>query len=125
MKTKHLFIATAGIEAGAGLALLASPAFAAQILIGAPFDTRADLVVGRVAGAALLALAIACWRARLDVYSPAASGIVVAMLFYNVAAVVVFANAGIGLQLSGIGLWPAVVLHAIMAIWCLACLIKK
>jgi hypothetical protein len=97
----------------------------ASILIGAQFDTPADSVIGRVAGAGLLSLGVACWRARSDVHSPAATGIVSAMLLYNAAAVVVFAYAGIGLRLFGIGLWPAVVLHLVMAIWCIGCLIKK
>jgi hypothetical protein len=125
MKTKPLFIATAVIEVGAGLALLVSPALAASILIAAPFDTSPDSVVGRVAGAALLALALACWRARDDEHNRAAAGIVSGMLLYNAVAVMVLADAGIVLHMSGIGLWPAVVLHAAMAVWCLACLIRK
>lgn len=125
MKTKPLFIVTAVIEIAVGLALLASPALTASILIGAPFDTPADSVVGRVAGAALLALGLACWRARQDPQSRAATGVIWAMLLYNVAAVVVLAYAGIGLRLSGIGLWPALALHAMMAVWCLACLLTK
>ena len=125
VKTKPLFIATAAIEVGAGLALIVSPALAASILIGAPFDTPADSVVGRVAGAALLALALACWRARDDEHNRAAAGIVSGMLLYNAVAVMVLADAGIVLHMSGIGLWPAVVLHAAMAVWCLVCLIKR
>ena len=125
MRAKPLFIATAVIELGAGLALIVSPALVASILIGAPFDTPADSVVGRVAGAALLALGGACWLARNDGQNRAASGIVSGMLLYNAVAVMVFADAGIVLHLSGIGLWPAVVLHAAMAVWCLVCLIKK
>ncbi|HTG15548.1 MAG TPA: hypothetical protein VK747_09800 [Blastocatellia bacterium] len=125
MKTKPLFIATAVIEAGTGLALLVSPALLASILIGAPFDTPADSVVGRVGGSALLALGVACWLARDDGQSRAGRGVVAAMLLYNFAAVVVLAYAGIGLRLSGVGLWPAVVLHATMAVWCLACVIRK
>jgi hypothetical protein len=123
LKPRLLFIVSAVLEAGAGLALLVSPALAVAILIGAPFDTTADSVIGRVGGAALLALGISCWRARRDEHGRTSNGIISAMLFYNVAAVFVLAYAGIGLRLSGIGLWPAVALHFAMAVWCLACLL--
>ncbi len=122
MRTKLLFIVTAVIEVGAGLPLLVSPALAVSVLIGAPFDTSADSVVGRVAGAALLALGLACWMARNDEQSRAATGLIVSMLLYNAAAVVVLAYAGLGWRLFAVGLWPTVVLHALMAVWCLACL---
>lgn len=122
MRIKPLFMATTVIEACTGLALLVSPALVASILFGAPFDTPADSVVGRLTGASLLALGVACWRARDDGLSHSARGIVSAMLLYNVAAVVVLAYAGLGWRLFGVGLWPAVVLHALMAVWCLACL---
>ena len=124
MRIKPLFMVTAVIEVSTGLALLVSPALVASILIGAPFDTPADSVVGRLTGAALLALGLACWRARDDGLSSSASGLVSGMLVYNALAVMVLTAAGIVLHFSGIGLWPAVVLHIVMAIWCLA-LIKR
>jgi hypothetical protein len=122
MKHRPLFIATALIEAGAGLALIVSPAWTVSILIGGPFDTAADSIVGRVAGAALLALALVSWLARHEVYGNAATGIVSGLLLYNAGAGAVLAYAGFGLRLSGIGLWPAVALHVAMAVWCLAVL---
>ena len=125
MKIKPLFMATAVLEAGVGLALLVSPALVVSILIGAPFDSPADSVVGRLTGAALLALGTACWRARDDGLSSSASGLIWAILLYNAAAVMVLAEAGIVLHLSGIGLWPAVVLHAVMAAWCLGVVLIK
>jgi hypothetical protein len=125
MRIKPLFIVTAVAEVSTGLALLVSPALVASILIGAPFDTPADSVVGRVAGAALLALGTACWRARNDGLSSSASGLVSGMLLYNAFTVLVLAEAGLVLHLVGIGLWPAVVLHAVMAIWCLAVVLVK
>lgn len=122
MKTKTFFIVTAAIEVGAGLALLVSPSLAVSILIDAPFGTLADSVVGRVAGAALLSLGAACWLARKDALSSAGKGLVAAMSLYNLAAFVVLAYAGLGLHFAGIGLWPAVGVHALMAVWCIACL---
>ncbi len=44
------------------------------------------------------------------------------MLMYNIPVTAVLAFAGIGLGLHGVALWPAVVLHAAMAIWCIVCL---
>lgn len=120
MKIKPLFIVTAGIETGAGIVLLVSPALAASILIGAPFDSPANSVFGRVAGAALLALALACWRARDDAYERSAIGLVSAILLYNVIVALVLAYAGTVWRLFGVLLWLAVVLHTVMTIWCLA-----
>jgi hypothetical protein len=125
MQPRHLFIVTAVIEAGTGLALILSPSAPAAILVGASLDTPGGLVVARVAGAALFSLGVACWFARDDGQSPAAIGLVWAMLLYNVTAVGVFLYAGMGLGLSGTGLWPAVLLHVGMGVWCLVCLGNK
>src|SRR5512132_3379665 len=109
------------IEAATGLALIAVPAIVVRLLLGAEIS-GASMPLGRVAGAALLALGVACWLARDDTRSRTARGLVVAMLMYNIAATAVLAFAGIGLGLHGVALWPAVVLHAAMAVWCVACL---
>jgi len=121
---KILLIVTAVLEAATGLALVLSPSMPASLLLGASLDTP-GLVVARVAGAALLALAAACWLERNDPQSRAATGLIAAILLYNLAAVAVLVHAGLGLGLSGIGLWPAVVLHAVLGVWCVACLWKK
>jgi hypothetical protein len=125
MTKRPLFIATALIEVGVGLALIVSPAWTVAILIGGRFDTAADTVVGRVAGAALLALALVSWLARNEDYSGAATGIVWGLLLYNAGAGAVLVYAGIGLRLSGIGLWPAVALHVAMAFWCVAVVARR
>jgi hypothetical protein len=120
MKTASLFTVTAVIEGATGLALLVVPAEVVRILLGGSFEAPSGQVVARVAGAALLALALANWRARSDERSTAAAGLVAAMLLYNAVTAVVLAHAGYSLRMRGIGLWPVVVLHAAMAVWCLA-----
>src|SRR3982750_3108491 len=112
---------TPTIDAATGLALVAVPAIVVRLLLGAEIS-GASIPLGRVAGAALLALGVACWLARDDTQSRAAKGLVVAMLIYNIPATAVLAFAGIGLGLYGVALWPAVVLHAAMGAWCVACL---
>src|SRR6266404_8086678 len=118
---KRFLTLTAIIEAATGLALIAVPAIVVRLLLGAEIS-GASILLGRVAGAALLALGVACWLARDDTQSRAARGLVVAMLMYNIPATAVLAFAGIGLGLQGVMLWPAVVLHAAMAVWCIVCL---
>jgi len=119
---KALLIVTALIEAGAGLALMALPSAAVWLLFGTPLDAPTATAVGRVAGAALLSLGVACWLARHDAQSRAATGLTAAMLFYNTAVVAVLAHAGLVSGLFGLALWPGIVLHVSMAIWCLVCL---
>jgi hypothetical protein len=116
MKTLHT--ATAVIELAAGLALLCFPSATVALLVGAPLEGAPALTAARVGGAGLLALGVACWLARGDTDSHAARGLIAAMSLYNVAAVVVLAFAGIGFGLHGVALWPAVILHAVMTVWC-------
>jgi Kef-type K+ transport system membrane component KefB len=119
---KTLQTVTAVIELGAGLALLCLPSTTVALLLGSPLDTPTALTVARVGGAGLLSLGVACWLARDDSQSRAARGLLSAMLLYDVAAVAILAFAGIGFGLHGVALWPAVVLHAVMTVWCVACL---
>ena len=118
---KRFLTLTAIIEAATGLALIAVPALVVRLLLGAEIS-GASMPLGRIAGAALLALGVACFLARNDTQSGAARGLVVAMLTYNIVATAVLAFAAIGLGLHGVALWPAVVLHAVIAVWCVVCL---
>ena len=119
---KTLQIVSAMIELGAGLALLCCPSAAVGRLVGAPLEGRAALTVARVCGAGLLALGVACWLARGDTQSLASNGLVAAMLLYDVAVAAILAYAAIENGLYGVALWPAVILHTVMSVWCVACL---
>jgi multisubunit Na+/H+ antiporter MnhC subunit len=103
---------TAAIEAGAGLCLVAAPNLVVRLLLGADISGAA-VPLGRVAGFALLALGLACWLAR----GRAASEWVIAMLLYNCGVVVVLGMASAVTGMTGVLLWPAVALHAAMAVW--------
>lgn len=115
----RLYLTTAVIEAGAGLALLCRPSSAAKILLGTPLQDASACVVARVGGAGLLTLGVACWRARTDTQTSAARALVTALVIYNLVVAVVLAAAGLRSQPVGIILWPAVVLHTAMTAWCI------
>jgi hypothetical protein len=120
---KRLLTVTAVIELGAGVALLCLPSATVTLLLGSGLDTSAAVALGRVGGAALLALGVACWFAQYDAQSCAARGLVSAMVLYNLGAAIILGAAGIRSQPVGIALWPAVVLHAVMTIWCVTRLV--
>jgi len=122
MVAKKLLIVTALVETATGLMLLVTPQPVIAFLLGASLDAPAAFIVARIAGAALLSLGCACWLARNDSPNRAVSGLVTAMLLYNGVAVVVLATAGAGARLVGVLTWPAVALHAALAVWCIACL---
>jgi hypothetical protein len=115
---KHLLTATAALEVGAGLALLTVP----SLVFGPAIDTPTGSTVARVAGAALLAIGVACWLARHDGQSHAARGIVGGLVVYNTVVAAVLVYAGTALGLSSGGLWPAAAIHAVMAAWCVSSL---
>jgi len=119
MSARKLLMVTAFAETGAGLALLFSPPLVAGLLLGAPLDAPGS-VVARVAGAALLSLGAICWLTHDDGPGRALRGLVGALLLYNGAALAVLVHAG-AVGVVGVLTWPAVALHAALAVWCLAC----
>jgi hypothetical protein len=121
---KELLTVSAVVELGAGAALLCCPSATVALLLGSGLETFAAATLGRVAGAALLALGAACLFAR-DVECRAATGLVRAMVLYNLPVAVILAVAGISSGRVGIALWPAVVLHAAMTVWCFKCLLRE
>jgi hypothetical protein len=119
---KYLFIATSAIEAGAGGALLCCPSATVVLLLGSPAETPAAVALGRLAGVALLALAVANWFAQYDGQSRAARGLVGAMVLYNLGAAAILGASGSGSRPVGAALWPAIILHVAMAVWCITSL---
>ncbi len=103
MKLKKVLIFAAVGEVATGLALLVVPSLVGRLLLGAELIGIA-IPVARVAGIALIALGVACWP------GPALAG----MLTYSAAVTLYLAYLGFAGGLTGILLWPAVVLHMIL-----------
>jgi hypothetical protein len=101
------------VEAGTGLALMIDPAIVARLLLGAEL-ADVETVLGRCFGIALLALALASWpgRQRGDGGSPTVRG----MSTYNALIALYLAWLGIVGHRGGLLLWPAVALHAVVAL---------
>ena len=116
---KTLLTVKSAVEVMAGLALAVCPSMLVSLLLGSPLKEPVGIVICRIAGTALLTMGIACWLARNDSQSRAATGLIVALLAYDVAVVVILISARFVVQLSGIGLWPGVVLHAGLGLWSL------
>jgi len=120
---RKLFLSvTAFAEAATGLCLLILPAVLFAVLLGLDHATVDVIFIGRLAGAALLAIGIASWVARTDTRTPAQIGLLAGILSYNAAATLLLAYAGAVLKMMGVLLWPAVAIHAILAVWCFICL---
>jgi hypothetical protein len=120
--TKNLLTLMAVLEAATGIALLAWPAVAISLLLGAAIDDPGQVALARVTGAGMLALGIACWFARDDGRSRPGRGVITAMLAYNVVVVAILVYGALILGLSGVGLWPAAGSHSALAVWCVASL---
>jgi hypothetical protein len=106
------------VEAATGLVLVTAPSLLVELLLGAAPGTAAGVTASRVAGAAILALGVACWLARENAAGGAARGLIVAMLLYNAAVVAILVLAWANQGMSGIALWPVVLAHAALAVWC-------
>lgn len=112
---KLLLTVTAVFEALTGIGLIVFPSMVISLLIGTLPDGAVAATLAMIAGAALISLAIACWLPRNNA---TATGIVKAMLFYNFAVAALLLYASVGYKLSGAGLWPVVLLHSGLAVWC-------
>ena len=113
---------TALIEVFTGLALVTMPSFVVSILLGTSLTEINAILIARLAGAALITIAIACWLSRSSLQSAV---LVKAMLAYNVFSVALLVYSELVERISGPGLWPAVLLHFGLLMWCLLSLRQR
>ena len=114
---RPLLISCAIVEVATGLSLLCFPDLVFYLLLGLEQPAVETRLVGRVAGAALLAIAAACWMGRNEPRGATQRGLLVAVMIYNLAAALLLGWAGAANEFDGVLLWPAVGLHAAAAVW--------
>jgi hypothetical protein len=100
---KRVLVLTAVCEATTGMALLVVPSLVGQLLFGVELPGIA-MIVARVTGIALIALGVACWPGPP----------LVGMVTYSAAVTLYLAYVGFAGGLTGILLWPVVVLHVVL-----------
>ena len=100
---KKVLVLAAVSEAATGVALLIVPSRVGQVLFGSELTGMA-ITVARVTGIALIALGVACWPGPP----------LVGMFTYSAAVTLYLAYVGLAGRMTGILLWPAVVLHLIL-----------
>jgi hypothetical protein len=101
MKIGLLFAAI--LEVATGAALLIVPSLVGLLLFGVQL-TGIAIIVARVTGLALIGLGVACWSGTA----------LLGMLTYSATVMLYLAFVGIVGGFSGLLLWPAVVVHAIL-----------
>jgi hypothetical protein len=118
---KSLLTITAIIEVATGLALVMAPSLVASSLLGTTLLDPTASIIAKLAGVALLTIGLACWLSRKEAQSTIMAK---TMLGYNFFAISLLVYSALVEQVSGQGLWPAVLLHVILLVWCFSCLKK-
>ena len=98
----------AAVEAVTGLVAILFP----QVLIRLLFNAEvvgAGIVIGRLAGIALISLGLGCWMGR---QAASCGWALAAMLTYNALVTIYLTLVGVGAEFVGVLLWPAAALHA-------------
>jgi hypothetical protein len=104
-----ILIAASLAEAGFGLLLLAYPPLVGQLLFGVDIFGM-EVIFSRLTGACLIALAVACWPIG-DV-----RGGLYGILTWSVLAMLYLLRVGIRGAPVGPILWPALVVHGVIAV---------
>jgi len=104
-------------EAATGVLVFALPQAAVRLLFAADVS-EAGVLTSRVAGISLIGLGVACWPGNNTLRA------FYGMLTYTVLVMIYLLVIGVGGH-AGILLWPAVVVHAILAVLLLLARFRK
>lgn len=107
-----LLILTTAAEALTGLFLLAAPSLVVRLLLGS--SAAEPVTLARICGVALLTIAVACWPRQVSRSNLQQQCF--AMLVYSAGAGLLLASVGLFGPTFGILLWPAAILHVLIAV---------
>ena len=113
MTIRTLYLVAAAVEGATGLALVIYPSVVTELLLGEGVS-GVGTALGRVAGFALVSLALACWPSHTNGGGDT-SGLR-AMLSYNLLVTLYLLLLGIGGESVGKLLWPAFAVHAVLTL---------
>ena len=115
MRMQRILLAiAAAVETLTGLVLIPAPDATIRLLLGRQPD-GVGLMIGRVAGVAVLAVGVACWGARADSGGAARVGTVGAITLYNAGAGLLLVRFALTGQASGPVVWSAGLFHLALA----------
>ncbi|MBY4589279.1 hypothetical protein RJJ37_30330 [Rhizobium redzepovicii] len=120
MNTAHrrmLLTLFAIAEGATGLGLVVAPSILFVLLFETKQVASEAPLVGRICGAALLALAAASWGAGGAEDRQGRLGLLVGVTLYNFLTMAVLTYSALVLQMVGILLWPAILYHAATSLW--------
>ena len=116
--TRLLLRVAAAAEVPTGLLFLLLPGLPVRILFGQDLDGTLPDLIGRILGTSIFALGLAGGLAAADAENRAAAGVVISLLFYYALSAALLAYARFAFGMSGVGMWPALAAHILMAAWC-------
>jgi len=120
MRQRYLVTAAAWLEIATGAGLLTVPHIPCQLLFAAGLE-GAGVPLARLAGIGLIALGIACLPSTEEPLRSAVLG----LFAYNLGTAILATWVGLATTLRGSLLWPAAVLHSVIAAALLVQLLTK
>ena len=101
---------SAAVEIATSVGLLVAPVLVVRLLLGDEL-AGSGLIVARAFGVALLSLSLAVWPS-----GPVTGQACRAMALYNAGLAIYLTWLGVTAHVGGPLLWPAVLIHAIVAV---------
>jgi hypothetical protein len=119
MNVKLLLQVMAFINVMAGIAFIVFPVFLSWLVLGVSLSEPAAVVVSRIAGVAVLSLGIVCWMVASEGRSKPGKSLVTGLAIYNTLVMMVMVYSITIQDFTSSGLWVVILLHAILAGWCI------